>query len=106
MGDESEALQDWEDGYQAEEQYEEEQREIRQEKYFKKLSDMKGRYEDNKKSAIGTTIRCAGCGRQIVKRSYQTQFCSNKGFGNCKDKYWNNVPEERRDRACFIVKNV
>ena len=95
MGQESEALQDWHIGFQAEEEY----RIQKQEMYFKKLSEMEARYKDNLNSQIGTTIRCACCGKRILKSNYQTQFCRNKGAGNCKDKYWNNVPDKRRFRA-------
>ena len=107
MGEESEALQDWEDGYQAEEHYDEQVseklKEQRDYEYRKKVALMESRYNDNKNSAIGAKIRCAGCGKRIIKRNYQTQFCRNKGQGNCKDKYWNNVPVKRRERAQFMA---
>lgn len=74
-------------------------REIEQERYYKSLNNMERRYYDNKRSEVGTTIRCACCGRRLLKKSYQTQFCSNKGKSNCKDKYWNNVSDERRERS-------
>ena len=63
------------------------------------LTKKEARYYDNKRSEVGTTIRCANCGKRILKKSYQTQFCSNKGRGNCKDTYWNNVSDKRRDRS-------
>lgn len=56
------------------------------------------RHTDNKRSQVGTTIRCAFCGKRIIKKSYQTQFCSNKGKSNCKDLYWNTVKPERMNR--------
>lgn len=94
MGDEAQALEDMSDGGAADDM-----REIEQEQYFQGLNKKEARYFDNKRSQVGTTIRCANCGKRILKKSYQTQFCSNKGRRNCKDTYWNNVDDTRRDRA-------
>lgn len=87
-------------GYDADEW----EREQRQDKYYDNVNKMLSRYQDNKTSQVGTTIRCACCNRRILKKSYQTQFCSNKGRGNCKDTYWNNVSDKRRERAWEISK--
>ena len=65
---------------------------------------MQARYKDNASSQILTTIRCATCGKRIIKTNYQTQFCCNKGSGNCKDRYWNNVSHKRRLRAQHFKK--
>ena len=70
-----------------------------QEEYYKDINKKIKRYNDNKQSQIKTTIRCANCGKRIIKKSYQTQFCSNKGKRNCKDTYWNNTDDKRRQRA-------
>lgn len=94
MGDEADYLESQSDGGASDYM-----REIEREEYFSAASIRRGRYEDNKRSDVGTTIRCAGCGKRIVKSSYQTQFCSNKGRGNCKDAYWNKASETRRKRA-------
>jgi len=64
-------------------------RECREAEWDERLARTQSRYDDNKRSDIGTTIRCATCGRRIKKKSYQTQFCSNRGRGNCKDTFWN-----------------
>ena len=98
MGLESEALQDWHMGDWAEE----DARDEAQEQYFKHLAEMESRYKDNTTSKLRTTIRCACCGKRIIKANYQTQFCSNKGVGNCKDKYWNSVSTNRHIRAKHI----
>ena len=74
-------------------------RECEQEEYCNHINAIQRRYNDNKRAEIGTTIRCACCARRILKKSYQTQFCSNKGKGNCKDTYHNNVNDERRERS-------
>ena len=56
----------------------------------KKVEDMSNQYLKNKSAKVGAEIKCAcGCGKAIIKKSYQTQFASNKGRGNCKDRYWN-----------------
>jgi len=71
----------------------------REQEYEVKVETMRDRYDANKEAKTGTTIACACCGKSIKKKSYQTQFCSNKGRGNCKDTYWNNVCPKRRERA-------
>ena len=92
-------------GYGLEEDWEEDQQdfiESRNQAYVDNNKAMKARYQFNSKAAIGSEIACACCSKVIVKKSYQTQFCSNKGPGNCKDKYWNNTDEKRRLRAQTI----
>lgn len=58
-------------------------------------STMKSRYDVNKAAKTGTMITCAGCAKSMLKKSYQSQFCRNKGQNNCKDRYWNNASESR-----------
>lgn len=53
------------------------------------------RYNNNSKSKVGSMITCPCCGQSIKKISYQKQFCSNNGSGNCKDVYWNTVDDNR-----------
>jgi hypothetical protein len=100
MGDESEALRDLHMSSEADDHF----REVREQDYIDDLNKMLGRYRDNKASQVGTTIRCACCGNRILKKSYQTQFCRNKGQGNCKDRYWNNTDDKRRRRAQTIAR--
>ncbi|WP_186297663.1 hypothetical protein [Sedimenticola selenatireducens] len=94
MGEEADYLESQCDGGA-----ERDMRELEQRAYYDGLNKKEARYRDNKRSEIGTTIRCANCGGRILKKSYQTQFCSNSGKGNCKDTYWNNVSDRRRDRS-------
>lgn len=56
------------------------------------------RYEVNAKAPLKSTIQCATCQKEVEKVNYQTQFCSTKGPGNCKDKYWNIVAPDRRGK--------
>lgn len=68
------------------------------EEYERWLDEMYQRYYENKNIPTGNKIKCACCGKTIIKHNYQTQFCSNKGSGNCKDRFWNNIDEQRRNR--------
>ena len=63
------------------------------------IEHRKRRHSDNNAAKVGSRIHCANCGNVIIKKSYQSQFCSNKGRGNCKDRFWNTVDDERRERA-------
>ena len=90
---ESEALQDIYDDFDNEGLHEE---------YERRIKGMRLRYEANKKARVGAAIRCACCGNSMIKKSYQSQFCRNKGRSNCKDTYWNNVDEKRRERAKWV----
>ena len=83
---------------------EDDMRELDEQAYYKGVDNMQARYRDNKRSEVGTTIRCAGCKKRILKKSYQTQFCSNKGPNNCKDNYWNNTSDKRRYRAQYFAR--
>lgn len=96
MGDEAEALYDQEEFF--------EERIQREDMYFQRIAEMESRYNHNAKKALQSIIHCACCGREIIKKNYQSQFCRNKGANNCKDRYWNNVSEGRRKRAQSIVK--
>ena len=95
MGDESERLQDQHTSDMADDH----EAELEEESYYKHLNEAVKLYNDGKRAEVKTTIRCAWCQKLIVKDSYQKVFCSNKGKGNCKDTYWNNVNDNRRDRA-------
>ena len=46
-------------------------------------------YDAAKAAKVKTKVICAGCGNSFMKKSYQQAFCSSKGRGNCKDRYWN-----------------
>lgn len=62
----------------------------------------KARYALNKDIKVGNKICCASCGKKVTKKSYQSQFCSSKGRGNCKDYFWNRVDRKRLERALAI----
>lgn len=65
-------------------------------------SIMQDRHKQNKLARIGELIRCPVCNKLIQKKTKDHTFCSNgrrKKGGNCKDRYWNTVDDERRERA-------
>lgn len=49
------------------------------------------RYTKAKAAKVGTVVQCGWCSRPFTKKSYQQAFCCNKGSGNCKDRYWNQI---------------
>jgi len=65
---------------------------------------MRAAYDVARAAKRGSKIECPVCGKSLVKRSYQQVFCSNKGRGNCKDRYWNCVDENRSFRAQLFNK--
>ena len=73
------------------------------EEYIENLSAtievLKQRYSANKIASVGTQIVCPACGKKHMKKSYQSQFCSNKGKKNCKDRYNNTINTDRRIQA-------
>jgi endogenous inhibitor of DNA gyrase (YacG/DUF329 family) len=64
----------------------------------KKINEMKHRYSVAEKSKIGVRINCPACSRLITKKSYQHKFCNKR----CKDFYWNNVIETKRNNVSRI----
>ena len=65
---------------------------------------LRNRYDAAKVAKRGSTISCPTCGKQHIKTSYQKVFCSNgsHGKGNCKDRYWNFVDDNRRHRMMVM----
>ena len=61
--------------------------------------DMVMAYDKAKAAKVGTMISCPSCGTIFKKRTYHQVFNSNKGRGNCKDRFWNIVPDDRRERT-------
>lgn len=102
MGDESQALQDQQDGEEALEhmRWADEDRGIHvtdsdDARLHFTIRDMLDRYVAAKAAKVGTQILCPCCGKRLTKRSYQHKFCNTR----CKDQYWNTVDDTRRERA-------
>ncbi len=62
-------------------------------------SQAMSRYNNNKTKKVNDKMVCACCNKNMIKKSYQSQFCSNKGKGNCKDMFWNRVDRKRFEKA-------
>lgn len=61
--------------------------------------DMKSLYVKAKGIPAGHSARCPGCGKAFRKKVKQQAFCRSKGRGNCKDRYWNTVDQDRSIKA-------
>lgn len=88
MAEEAEALNDM--AAEAEEHFEEQM----ETEYQQVLNGLRQRMSDARRAEVGATIRCAQCGKLMVKTSYQRVFCSNAkthGKHNCKDLYHNRI---------------
>lgn len=51
---------------------------------------------------IGSEITCPSCQTKFLKKSYNSVFCKTKGKTVCKDYYWNNVDEKKRNNTTRI----
>ena len=63
-----------------------------------KIANMISNYEVAKESKVGARIHCPGCGRELVKKSYQHKFHGTK----CKDRYWNTIDSRKRNNTTRI----
>jgi hypothetical protein len=59
------------------------------------VEDFKSRYQIAKQTKVREKICCPVCQQTFIKKYYQQCFHSKR----CKDRYWNMVVPERRDRA-------
>lgn len=55
-----------------------------------------------KRAMAGTVVHCPVCSRSFRKLRASHVFCRHKGRGNCKDRFWNTVNDERRERAIIM----
>lgn len=60
------------------------------------------KYDACKSAKIGSSIVCPSCNTTHIKTAYNTVFCKSKGGTKCKDNYWNNVDESKRDNRTRI----
>lgn len=63
-----------------------------------KIADRKKIYELASDAKAGSTITCAGCGKDLTKTTYHKKFHDNK----CKDAYWNVVDYNKRNNTTRI----
>jgi hypothetical protein len=59
-------------------------------------------YRAAKAATVGSTVECPVCFKPFVKTTKGQAFCSHRGRGNCKDRFWNLTNEERRERAAIM----
>jgi hypothetical protein len=59
-------------------------------------------YNKAKASVIGDKCTCAGCGKPFEKIANNQVFCKNQPGTKCKDAYWNNVIETKRNNRTRI----
>lgn len=95
MGEGHDSSDNWEEAWHSDQPYKHQSRP----RVTSQTPIRHDRYEAAKSAKVGSMILCPGCGKLFLKRSYQHVFCSNKGRGNCKDRYWNRATAERADRA-------
>ena len=77
--------------------------------YFDKLSRAEKLYSVAKNAETGCTIKCPWCEKLILKKTYHKIFCSNqktRGKNNCKDHYWNNVSDQKRENGQLISQGI
>jgi len=63
------------------------------------VNTMLASYDLSKRAAVGAQVSCPVCLKPFVKKTCGQAFCRHKGPGNCKDRFWNTVNDERRERA-------
>ena len=62
---------------------------------------LKKLYVKSKVSKIGDSCKCPSCFSVFIKKTRQQAFCRNMG-SVCKDNYWNNVTETKRNNTTRI----
>lgn len=95
--------EDWSDLADEEMQHEDSQA------YLDKLSRAESLYKKATQAETGCTIKCPWCEKLILKRTYHKIFCSNQkthGKNNCKDKYWNNTQDQKRENGLLLARGV
>jgi hypothetical protein len=62
-----------------------------------KIEILKNAYNLSKSIKIGNVFICPSCGMSEIKKYYNQAFCKSKEKTTCKDYYWNNVDESKRN---------
>jgi len=68
----------------------------------KDKGELMGRYRKAKNAKVGETFNCPCCDTSVVKTNYQQAFCGTRNNTVCKDYYWNNVTETKRNNTTRI----
>ena len=64
-----------------------------------KIELLKQAYNLVKSTKVGDTFICPSCGTAEIKKHYNQAFCKSKEKTICKDYYWNNVDESKRNNV-------
>lgn len=62
-----------------------------------KIELLKQAYNLAKSTKVGNIIICPSCGISEIKKHYNQAFCRSKEKTSCKDYYWNNIDERKRN---------
>jgi hypothetical protein len=62
-----------------------------------KIELLKQAYNLAKSLKVGDTFICPSCKTAEIKIQYNQAFCKSKEKTICKDYYWNNVDESKRN---------
>ena len=68
----------------------------------KKSKELQRLYKIAEESKIGSSVTCPSCLTTFTKEHYQSKFCKSKSKTKCKDYYWNNVIESKRNNTTRI----
>lgn len=68
----------------------------------KRIEVMKILYRKSKSAKVGEEVVCPSCYVKFIKDNYQQAFCKTKSGTTCKDYYWNNVTETKRNNTTRI----
>lgn len=63
------------------------------------VDDLRDLYSRAKGAPVGSVIACPVCSKEVHKVTKGQVFCSCRGPGNCKDRYWNLTNEGRQERG-------
>ncbi|WYC17980.1 hypothetical protein [Vibrio phage vB_VneS_J26] len=66
---------------------------------FNKPDRMVAIKRSNEHLPIGSKMACPVCNVKITKARYNTNFCSNKGAGNCKDAFYQATQGDRHKKG-------
>lgn len=66
------------------------------------IKNMKALYKKAKAAKVGEIVVCPACGNKFKKTHYAQAFCRKYGKTVCKDYYWNNVTESKRNNTTRI----
>ncbi|AUR95938.1 hypothetical protein NVP1215B_020 [Vibrio phage 1.215.B._10N.222.54.F7] len=69
---------------------------VKQVKNLNEPNEMIRIKRSNEHATLKSIINCPTCNTDIVKERYNTNFCSNKGNGNCKDGFYQATNPDRR----------